>query len=81
MNFLSKHATIQDTYQCAPYHNCNAVTGELPSKFTALESHSYGVGYVMQMTKCIGLPSMHSMGVCCEVIKFYARNSFKISFY
>lgn len=54
---------MQDTYPCAPYHKCNAVTGELPSKFTALESHSYGVGYAMQMTKCISLLIMHSMGV------------------
>lgn len=53
MHFWSKHAT---TYPCAPYHKCNAVTGELPSKFTALESRSYGVGYVMQMSKCISLP-------------------------
>ncbi len=33
--------------------SCNAVPGDLPSKFTMSEKHTYGAGYVMQMSKCM----------------------------
>jgi len=38
---------------------CSVVPDGLPSKFTMSEKPKHGVGYVMQVAKCISLQVMH----------------------
>lgn len=42
----------------APHCKCNAVPGELLSKFT-ISGNPYGADYVMKMLTCISLQIMH----------------------
>lgn len=48
---------------------CNAVPGELSSKFTTSENHTYGSSYVMQTSKFIILQIMRYGKIVLKVLK------------
>ncbi len=52
MSYVSLNSLIEIGY-ISKLDLCNAVPGDMPSKFTKSEKHTYGAGYVMKMSICM----------------------------